>query len=294
MKATFEKLMLLDRRWVFLALAVVGVASYSLKDFQVPILVTNESRQIFAAIDELEEGATIFLSIDYDPNSLAELHPMTYAIMEHAFRRGVRIVITSLSTNGPGMADEAIRAIADSVRIDREYNGVMYPGREVVNGVDYAFLGYKPYPAIVILAMGQDFRIPFPADYYGTPLEELPLMENVRNLSSTECVIVITGTNIADMWLAYGQARQGFPLAFGLTGVSTAQYYPYLNSGQLFGLLGGMLGAAEYEQLADNPGLALDGMRVQLFLHWTIIIFIVIGNVGFFVTRKRRGAGGNV
>ncbi len=51
--------------------------------------------------------------------------------------------------------------------------------------------------------------------------------------------------------------------------------------------MGGMLGAAQYEDLADNPGLAKDGMRVQLYAHMMIIAFIILGNVGYFVSRRR-------
>ena len=65
-------------------------------------------------------------------------------------------------------------------------------------------------------------------------------------------------------------------------------YYPYLNSGQLMGIMGGLLGAAQYEQLCDNPGLAADGMRVQLFGHMVIILFILIGNIGYFMSRAAR------
>ncbi len=89
------------------------------------------------------------------------------------------------------------------------------------------------------------------------------------------------------MWIAYGQGRYNFPLALGLTGVMGADYYPYLNSGQIFGLMAGLLGAAQYEKLADNAGRALDGMRVQVYAHIIIILFIVMGNIGFLVTRKK-------
>ena len=74
----------------------------------------------------------------------------------------------------------------------------------------------------------------------------------------------------------------------GVTGVMAADFYPYLNSGQGFGLMGGLLGAAQYEKLSDNPGPAIDGMRVQVFAHVVIIAFIIIGNVGYFTERRRR------
>jgi len=288
-----DKLMKLDRRWVFLFLIVVCVITYVVP-FEIPILVEPEVQAIHRFVDDLAPGEIVLMAIDYDPNNLAELHPMTYAMVEHCWRKKLRIIFTSLSQNGPGMVDQTIRDISDSMQVEREYNGVMFEGREIVSGIDYAFLGYKPYYALVILAMGQDFRLPFPNDYYGVPLDSLPMMQGVINYDQVACVVDVSGGNITDAWISYGQARFNFRLALGLTGVMTAQYYPYLGSGQVFGIMGGMLGAAQYEQLADNPGRASDGMRIQLYAHMVIILFILMGNIGYFVDRyrsKREGGG---
>lgn len=283
----FEKLMKLDRRWVFLFLIVVCVITYIIP-FQIPTLVEAEVRSIYEYVDSLQPGEVVLIAIDYDPNSLAELHPMTYVIVEHCWRKNLRVIFTALSQNGPGMADRAIRDITDSLKMDKEYNGTLFKGRDIVDGIDYCFLGYKPYYQLVILGMGQNFRLPFPNDYYGTPLDSVPMMRGIQNYDQVACVLDISGGNITDAWISYGQGRFNFPLALGLTGVMTAQYYPYLGSGQVFGIMGGLLGAAQYEHLADNAGRAKDGMKVQLFAHYVIILFIVLGNIGFFVERRRR------
>lgn len=282
----FERLVKFDRRWIFLALVIVTIIGY-FSSFEVPIIVEAEVRSVYDFVDSLPPDDIVFVAIDYDPNAQAELHPMTYAIFEHCFRKNVKVIFTALSQNGPGMADQAIRDVSDSMKLDRTYNGEFFPGREIVNGVDYAFLGYKPYYALVILGMGQDFRLQFPNDYYGSPLDSLPMMQGVHNYNDIACVIDISAGNITDAWISYGQGRFGFPLALGLTGVSAAQYYPYLNSGQIFGLIGGMSGAAQYEKLADNPGKARDAMRMQVAAHLVIILFIAMGNIGYFASRRR-------
>ncbi|MFZ1683433.1 MAG: hypothetical protein WAU88_04800 [Candidatus Zixiibacteriota bacterium] len=283
----FDKMMALDRRWIFLLLAIVCVIAYSLS-FEVPVVPTDEVKSVYNHIEALKPGQIVFIAIDYDPSSQAELHPMAYAMMEQCFRKNLRVIITALSQNGPGMADQAIREISDSLKYERKYNGVTYPPRDIKRGEDYVFLGYKPYPTLIILGMGQNFRIPFPNDYYGTPLDQIPMMKGVINYDQVACVVSLASGNIADMWIADGQGRYNFKMAFGLTGVMGADYYPYLASGQIFGLMAGLYGAAQYEKLADNAGMAKDGMRIQLLAHWLIIAFIVIGNIGFFVTRRQR------
>ncbi len=282
----FSKLMQLDRRWVYLLLVIVCLTAYY-SDFNVPIIVENETKAIYDFIEALEPGEIIFVAVDYDPSSQAELHPMTYALVEHAFRKDLKVIFTALSQNGPGMVDQALRDLTDSLKLPKTYNGIFYEGKEIVNGVDYTFLGYKPYYAIVITAMGQDYRILFPSDYYGTPLDSIPMMKRVHNYDDISLLVDISSGSITDAWISYGQGKFDFPLALGLTGVMTAQYYPFLQSKQIMGLMGGLLGAAQYEHLADNPGLAKDGMRVQLPAHLLIILFIIIGNVGYLATRYR-------
>lgn len=277
----FERLSLLDRRWVYLILAAVVVITV-LIEFDTPIRVNPEVRSIYDFMEEQQPGSYIHLAIDYDPGSLAEMHPMTYVIMEQALAKGLKVIMTALSPNGPGMAEQAMLEIMDSVRI--------HTGREVTYGEDIVFLGYKPYPGIVILAMGQNYRLPFPGDYYNTPLDSIPMMEGIINYDNVEGVILITGTSGVDFWISYANGRYNVPLAVGLTGVMAADYYPYLKSGQIFGLMGGMLGAAEYEKLAGRPGRAMEAMRVQVWTHMVIILFILIGNIGYFISRRRGGS----
>lgn len=289
----FDRIMTLDRRWVFLSLAIVCVVTF-MWPFQVPITLSNEVRAIYNQFDSLQEGDLIYLSVDYDPNALAELHPTTYVLAEMCFRKKVKVIFGTLSNLGQGMVDQVIDDITDSVMLDKTYNGVFYEGREIQNGIDYVFLGYKPYPAVVIQAMGLDFRVPFPTDYYGTSLNDIPMMQGVKNFDQCKFVMDMAAGNVAEMWITYGHGNYNVPLALAVTGVMGADMYPYLNSGQIFGLAAGLLGAAQIEKFCDNPGRAIDGMRIQLFAHILIILFIIMGNVGFFVARRRERKRGGV
>ncbi len=270
----YEKLMALDRRWVYLAVAI-AVTIPVLTPFKVPVYVTPEAKAVYDFVENTQPGEIIFLAIDYDPNAMAELHPMARVIMRQAFARNVRLIISALSQNGPGMAEQLI------AEISKEYNKK--------NGVDYVYLGYKPYPGITILAMGQNFRIPFPADYYNTPLDSLPMMDGLRNYDDVKGIISIAAGNIAEYWINYANGRYKAKIFFGVTGVMTADYYPFLQSGQLSGLLGGLKGASEYERLAHQEGVATEGMSIQTVAHLVVIAFIVLGNIGFFMSKKYKG-----
>ncbi len=66
-------------------------------------------------------------------------------------------------------------------------------------------------------------------------------------------------------WVMMAGDRFNIPIGGGCTAVSAPQFYPYLGTGQMVGLLGGLKGAADYETMVrleeDNaaPGTATPG-----------------------------------
>ncbi len=278
----YDRIMNLDRRWVYLAVGLV-VTITAIWSFPVPLYVTPEVRSVYDFVESLTPGEILMVGVDYDPAALAELHPMSYAITRQCFAKDVKMVFCCLHQNGPGMVEQVIAQVAE------EY--------DKVNGVDYVYLGYKPYPGITILALGQNFRIPFPEDYYGTPLDSLPLMRKITNFDNVKAIINISAGSGTEYWINYANGRYNAKLAIGVTGVMTADYYPFLQSGQIFGLIGGMKGAAEYEYLAEKGGYisrakdqltASKAMPIQTTTHIVIILFIVLGNVGYFISKIKK------
>jgi hypothetical protein len=273
----FEKLFAFDRRWVYLGLGLSVIISLLIR-FSIPIPVSKEAKNIYNYVQSLKEDDVIHLALDYDPSVMAELQPMTLAILRQCFQKKIKVVITALHQYGPAMAASAI-----DTAVERHFERT---GERMQNGIDYAFLGYKPYPALIILGMGQNYRIPFPEDYYNVPLDSLPMMKHVQNYDDVKAILNISGTSATDYWISYGNGRYKVPLAIGVTGVMATDYYPYWQTGQIFGILGGLKGAAEYETMAGTPGKAIEGMKVQMVAHLIIIIFIIVGNIGYFATAK--------
>jgi hypothetical protein len=66
--------------------------------------------------------------------------------------------------------------------------------------------------------------------------------------------------------------------------------YPYLNTGQLVGLIGGLKGAAEYEKLIAKEGKATLGMKVQSIVHLMIILMVIFGNVVYLLSMRQKKA----
>jgi hypothetical protein len=283
-----EKIPNLDRRYLYLLLAI-GAIVPMFTPLGLPVPMSREVRGLFATIESLDENSTVLVAIDFDPQTVGENGPQATGIIRHCFERKVKVLITALSQNAPGMAQEMVESIAADYH--REKN------------VDWCYLGYQPYPAIVIMSIGQNFRIPFPKDHYGTPLDSIPLMAAKQNYADIDLVVSVAAGWVAESWVTYAKERYGCRVGLAVTAVQAAQYYTFWNARQIVGLVPGLKGAAEYQAMLKEAGMQysnapLRGMDVQSIEHLLIIAFIVVGNIGFFADRARRRrdaalAGGN-
>ena len=267
-----EKVLQIDRRWIFLAIGIAVTIPFFLP-LGLPVVVTPPVQSLYDAVEGLEPGSSpLLLSIDYAPATLPELEPMSMAIMRHCFRNDVKVVVMTLHPAGYGLAERALLAAAEEF--------------DLTYGEDYAFLGFQPGVSAVILGMGINIRNVFPEDAYGAPLDDLPLMQGVRNYDDIPLVISLAGWSAAEAWIYYAYQPYRQRVGAGVTAVMATDFYPYLNAGQLDGLLGGMRGAAEYEVLIDRPDQGLRGMDSQSVIHLIIIVLIAVGNAAYFVSRR--------
>jgi len=270
----FSKLKSIDRRYIFL---FIGAAAFIplIIPLGLPLGVTPSSQNLFNAVDSLKEGSVVMLTFDYYPSTLPETEPMSYAALRQLFKKNIRVItLTTIPLGALSVMEEVVKNVA------REYH------KEY--GTDYVNLGYKYGYVAVMLGMGRNISDIFPKDNYDHKLEDLPLMREVKNYSHVDFIFVVSDNATVDYWVSLVNAQFGVPMGAGVTAVMAPKCYSYLQTKQLVGLLGGMKGAAEYEKLTKNPGRASRGMDPQSIIHLLIIVFIILGNVGYFVSRERK------
>ncbi len=274
-KSIWDKLETLDRRWVFLAVGI-AVAIPIFFRFGLQPNTTPPVQAFYDSIENLPPNSRVLCSFDFDPGAKAELLPMSTAVLRHLLEKGHRPVVYTLWSLSPSMMEEQCNKICK-----REF------GKEY--GVDYAYLGFKEGREAVMVSMGRSMRDAFPNDFYGTPISELPIMSDVENYSSFELLVNISsGYPGTKEYVQYVEARFDIPLISGSSAVSVPEYAAYFQSGQLQGLLTGIMGAAEYEQLISRPDLALVAMDGQTIGHLVIIAFILFGNLVYMINRRRK------
>ncbi|MYC15453.1 MAG: hypothetical protein F4Y39_17160 [Gemmatimonadetes bacterium] len=271
-----EFLLNIDRRIIFIFVAL-GIILPSLAAVRLPIPITKDVKAIYDTIEEVSaKNGTILISFDYGPGSMPEVQPMALAVLRHCFRKNVKVVGMSHWPTAVGLAQEAFDTA--SKEFVTQY------------GEDYTYLGYKPGGGSLVINMGRNFHDAFQKDLQGSDTTELPVTKNIKGLADFDYVICLASGNTPDgIWIPFGQERYKFKFGIGCTAVMAPDQYPYLQSGQMNGMMGGLAGAAEYETLIETSDKATAGMGAQSFVHLIIIAFIILGNVMYFLYGRQKG-----
>jgi len=276
-----ERLLRIDRRWIYLLIAAAVSVPLFLRVEQ-RVTVTPEARGIFDPLERLSPGSRVLLACDYDPGTAPELQPMAVTFLKQALSRGLRVIIMGLWPQGPQQADLALQEALAHPAV---------AAKAPQYGVDYINLGFQSGNEVVIQRMGSSIPAVFPRDARGTPIEQFPIMEGVKDFTSLAYVFNISAGYPGTVeWVQFAGDRFHANLGSGTTAVSAPLYYTYYPQ-QLTGVLGGMKGAVEYETVSNFPGKAMTYMLSQSFSHLIVVLFILAGNVAFFLTWRRERTG---
>jgi len=266
----FSKLQRMDSRIVY-ALMFVALSVPLVMPLQIPLSITPFTRAIYEIIEELDPATdVVLLSLDYSAAAAADIHPQAVAVVDHLTRRGIRWVGVSFFPDGPMMIEQ----ITDVL----EERGGRY-------GTDFANFGFKTGGENAIAAFANNPLV-ITRDFLGNATAELPIMQGITHIRDFGYVIAFAGGSPGiPEWIRQVVDPMGVRIGAGAVTVSVPNFVPFVQSGQLDGLLAGLRGAAEYELLLEAPGLAVSMMDAQSVGHLVVIAFILIGNAAYLVTK---------
>ncbi|HNW44680.1 MAG TPA: hypothetical protein PKI19_09265 [Elusimicrobiales bacterium] len=264
-KEQLQKFFKIDRRWIFLLLAIVLFAPI-IKPIGLPNKTIAEATQrVYDNIDKLPAGSFVLFSLDYDPSTRPELHPMATALLRHAFSKNLRVGVVTYIAGSTGLIEDIF------AKVPKEYNKV--------DGVDYVIFPYMPNILATITQMSSDLYGIYSKDRNGADIRTMPVLKGVKSYKDMSFIVCVTGTAILDYWVAYVGDKYSVPVAGGVTAISQPGYGPYLQTNQLKGLIGGMKGAAEYESLIKQPGKGTSGIDALNLAHLLVLALILISNL---------------
>ncbi len=268
-------------------------------------------------VDAFKLDRAIFIDVYHDAATMPELFPMEVAVMRHCIYRKVPFFTFTILATAVPLIEEALSVVTDEIE---------KTGRIIERGKDYINIGYKPAALYlpILLGMGDDIAAAVETDSDGNRIENLPMYRDtaIRNYTQMNLVYETSGNDQGGSWMIYARPRFGVNVGVGLTAVMAADQYPYIQSGQCIGMTAGLKGAAEYEKLVDmfamnnitfskgqldNPTeemlanldittdnvpkafkMARLGMNAQSVAHILIIVFIILGNIGYFIEKRNQ------
>ncbi len=305
MERFFHKLQSLDRRWIYLVLAVTLMATLINSRPENPV-VLKPVQDYYDTVQDLAagsgQGKIVLVDTLFSASTLAENGTQARVVIRHLMLRHLRFATLSVgepqgATYGPKIAGD----------LAKRY-GYVY-------GKDWIDFGYQ----IPNLSFYRSFTRDIPGtiqvdNQENKPLESFPIMQGVKTINNVALLAECTASGSMGDWLQYVQPYSSprLKIGYGCTGVMAAEAYPYLDSKQLIGMMPGMKGAADYEKLVDTleakmltdgqiahpnipavvtsiqsfPPAARNLMFTQSAAHIVIILFILFGNLGLFLSRR--------
>lgn len=234
------------------------------------------TKALKAFIDKLPPDKVVVIATDWDSATKGECQPQTAAMMDYLFKTKRKFAIYGFSPQGPEIAQKLAEKLA-----------LKYGAKYATDWVNW---GYKPNTMTTLIGMMNDLPGILKTDIKQTPLTKDPISSKLHSLKDAGLLFEVTGTGILNTYL---QFCAGVPLANGCTAVIGPEQYPYMQSGQLKGLLVGLGGAAQFETVTEFKdengkfgGEGLRGMGSQSLGHLLVMLLIVLGNLGVWAQRR--------
>jgi len=269
----FERLDKLDRR-IYYWLIVIVITWPLVSPIGLPITVKPSTRALYDGLTAVQEGDVvlidIFMSVSTWPECMGGLVVETNTLLD----RGARLIY-----------------VGNSVDVSRSWERLneLVPRLGLLEyGTDVVFLGYYTGADAAASQMAVDMSSIFPADHFGTPIDDLPLMSDAN--SATDYAMVLFTAEGEVKWIQQWGEPYGVPVAGMGIAMKGSALAPYLASGDIFGLAVGVRGAAELEKLAGMPAAATTTMDAISSTHLLFVILIVLANLPIIYNKIKGGS----
>ena len=268
-KDIIERISKIDRRviyWLF----IIIVAFPHIRPFGLPLAVTEYTESFYDKIENnYEAGDVCIYSLDVTLSSSAELGGGVVASVRHLSRKGIKIVAYSGSPEGPLIFDSLMKPALDAA-------GYEY-------GVDYTYLGYAAGGETLVARLMEDISEVYPTDYYGTPITELPLMDDHNKATDFDFCF---GFGNPIYYLRQWYSKYQSIVLCMTTANNFATNFPHLDAGYV-DMTNGVNGCAEYEVLLGYSGIAGSSVDSTSMAQLMIIALIFLGNIVYFIQKSR-------
>ncbi|MCI0476445.1 MAG: hypothetical protein L0Y55_09380, partial [Anaerolineales bacterium] len=249
---------------------IPDLASSSIRTFGTP------TADLYDAIEKLQPNSIVVLSFDYDPGSAGEMDLQANVLARHLMQRRVKIVAISTLETGPQIAQRVL-------------DNAAYAVGNYAYGTNYLNLGYIAGQEAGLRQLATVGFVPTTRDYLkNQTLDKYPNLLNVQNWRNVALLIELAGApESLQKWMEQVQPRAGVKIAAGVSAAVEPRARAYRDAKQLTALTSGLIGAAQYELLSNQRGLAVISAGAQSTAHLVLLGVIVLGNLMYWFARER-------
>ncbi|MCJ7435984.1 MAG: hypothetical protein MUO77_21090 [Anaerolineales bacterium] len=258
-------------RWVItilLLLITVGSLYAGTQIFAMPLGAPMELNSAIQAVENVPENAPVLVIFDYDPATVGEMEAVAAPLLDYMILKpdpDPRLTFVSTSPTGAALAERFISGPLG--------------GHGYQSGTQYVNLGYLPGGIAGIRAFAQNPRTTMPMSIDSNPAWQSAPLQDVQSLSNFALIFLITDSAEAGRnWVEQAGALRGdAKFVVASSAQAGPMIMPYVQSGQVNGLVNGLNSGAVIEQrYASRQNSARrywDAYSLGLFLAVTFIVF---------------------
>lgn len=269
-----QKLLDLDRRWLYLLLFLVVTISHLLP-IKTPAVPLPWSQKAWDAVEAVPDDKIIIINSSWGLGSRGENMPQLTALLTHVMAKRKKFVLATFYPTGLPVAQSVLGPKV------AEY-GYRY-------GEDYLTGKYSPqadnfvkaFAANPIEALGND-------GVQKRSMTSFPMMQNIKSLDDIALVIEVSASGFHEPWIRYLPQK---PVIFFPTSIMAPEALPYLDAGQLEAIVWGVKGAYDYELLNEKAGIGRLGIGSRYAVPLSagiglMVLAVVIGNIAAVVVKR--------
>jgi hypothetical protein len=239
--------------------------------------------QAYAAINALPPGSTVLIDWAYDPATAGEMDLVARPVIENLIAQNADLIVISQLPLGPATARRLIAAAELSIL-----------GETTARRLDTTLVegGFLPGGAAALSLLGQAPAVGVPVDLQGRSEEIRPPLQTLSEEGPVLALVISARFEPVQRWLEQVQPLNGVPTVAITSAAAGPVLRPYLDSGQLAGLVSGYNGGIGYRQLLLRPLARAEQMPLWRQIHGhnaaliVLIVVIVIGNLALSLERR--------
>lgn len=236
----------------------------------------------FATVEALPDGATVLIHWAYDPATAGEMDLVARPVIGHLLDQHANLIVVSQLSLGPPTARRLIAA-AKTLTL----------GDAVARQTDLSLVdgGFLPGGAATLPLLGQDPALGLPLDLQGRPALTLPPLASYHQEHPALVLVLADRMEPVQRWLEQVQPLNQVAVVAVTSAATGPAVRPYLDSGQLAGLVSGYNGGIGYQELLLRPMGRAEQARLwrQIAGHnWAFVVFLIVVLAGNLPAALRR------